>query len=204
MCGVCRKRSASQSAAGNRVTKRVGVLALQGDFEAHERLLRGAGADPILVRTKDELEAVDALVIPGGESTTIRKLAVDYDLVEPLRKRAEQQMPILGTCAGMIICARRVADGDEPVIPAVDITVRRNAYGRQVDSFETELAVRGVGTMQAVFIRAPWIEEVGEGVQVLAEHEERPVVVRQGAVTLAAFHPELAGDDRLHRLALTL
>lgn len=184
--------------------KRVGVLALQGDFEAHERLLRAAGADPLQVRTKDELESVDALVIPGGESTTIRKLAVEYDLIEPLRKRAEQQMPILGTCAGMIVCARHVADGDESFIPAVDITIRRNAYGRQVDSFETDLDVRGIGRMHAVFIRAPWIESVGEDVEVLATHDERPVVVRQVAVTLAAFHPELAGDDRLHRLALAL
>ncbi len=184
--------------------KRVGVLALQGDFEAHERLLRGAGADPIQVRTKDELQSVDALVIPGGESTTIRKLAVEYDLIEPLRKRAEQEMPILGTCAGMIVCARRVADGDEPIVPAVDITVRRNAYGRQVDSFETDLEVRGIGAVHAVFIRAPWIEDVGAGVEVLATHEDRPVVVRQDAVTLAAFHPELTGDDRLHRLALGL
>lgn len=113
-------------------------------------------------------------------------------------------MPILGTCAGMIVCARRVADGDEPVIPAVDITVRRNAYGRQVDSFETDLDVAGVGEMHAVFIRAPWIESVGDGVEVLAIHDERPVIVRQGAVTLAAFHPELADDDRLHRIALAL
>ena len=184
--------------------KRVGVLALQGDFEAHERLLRGAGAESIQVRTKDELDSVDALVIPGGESTTIRKLAHEYELVEPLRKRAEQQMPILGTCAGMIVCARNVADGDEPVVPCVDINVRRNAYGRQVDSFETDLDVRGVGPMHAVFIRAPWIEAVGDGVDVLATHDGRPVVVRNGAVTLAAFHPELAGDDRLHRLALAL
>ena len=184
--------------------KRVGVLALQGDFEAHERLLRAAGADPIQVRTKEELDSLDALVIPGGESTTIRKLAVEYDLVEPLRKRAEQQMPILGTCAGMIVCARRIADGDEPIVPTVDITVRRNAYGRQVDSFETDLDVRGVGKMHAVFIRAPWIDEVGTDVEVLATHDERPVVVRQASTTLAAFHPELAEDDRLHRVALGL
>ena len=184
--------------------KRVGVLALQGDFEAHERLLRGAGADPVQVRTRDELDSVEALVIPGGESTTIRKLAHQYDLIEPLRKRAEQQMPILGTCAGMIVCSRRIADGDEPVIPVVDIGVRRNAYGRQVDSFETDLEVRDIGPMHAVFIRAPWIDDVGPAVDVLAMHDNRPVVVRQGAVTLAAFHPELSGDARLHRLALGL
>jgi pyridoxal 5'-phosphate synthase pdxT subunit len=183
---------------------RVGVLALQGDFEAHEKLLRSAGAGPVQIRTADELATIDALVIPGGESTTIRKLAVGYGLVEPLRKRAEQGMPILGTCAGMIVCARHVSDGDEPLVPAVDISVRRNAYGRQVDSFETDLEVSGIGTMHAVFIRAPWIEETGPAVEVLATHEDRPVVVRQGAVTLAAFHPELAEDDRLHRLALAL
>ena len=113
-------------------------------------------------------------------------------------------MPILGTCAGMIVCARRIAEGNQPLLPAVDITVRRNAYGRQVDSFETDLDVTGLGRMHAVFIRAPWIEETGDGVDVLATHEDRPVVVRQGAVTLCAFHPELAGDDRLHRLALGL
>jgi pyridoxal 5'-phosphate synthase pdxT subunit len=181
--------------------KKVGVLALQGDFEAHEHLLRAAGADPIQVRTSEELESVDGLVIPGGESTTIRKLAVAYDLIEPLRKRAEQGMPILGTCAGVIACAQRIADGDEPIVPAVDITVRRNAYGRQVDSFETDLEVRGIGAMRAVFIRAPWIEDVGGGVDVLATHDGRPVVVAQGNVVLSSFHPELTGDDRLHRLA---
>ena len=182
--------------------KRIGVLALQGDFEAHERLLRGAGAEPVQVRTRDGLESVDALVIPGGESTTIRKLAAQYELTEPLRKRAEQEMPILGTCAGMIVCARRIADGDEPMLGLVDITVRRNAYGRQVDSFETDLDVRGIGEMHAVFIRAPMIEQTGDGVEILATHADHPVVVRQGSITLVAFHPELAGDDRLHRLAL--
>jgi pyridoxal 5'-phosphate synthase pdxT subunit len=182
----------------------VGVLALQGDFEAHQKLLGDAGAPSVQIRTSEELEAVDALVIPGGESTTIRKLATIYDLADPLRKRVEQGMPLLGTCAGLIVCARRVADGDEPLVPIVDITVRRNAYGRQVDSFEADLDVEGIGEMRAVFIRAPWIEEAGPGVEVLAVHDGRPVVVRQGAVTLASFHPELANDARLHRLALGL
>jgi 5'-phosphate synthase pdxT subunit len=184
--------------------KRVGVLALQGDFEAHARLLERAGAEAVPVRTRDELDSVDALVIPGGESTTIGKLAADYDLVEPLRKRGEQGMPVLGTCAGMIVCARRIAEGDEPLLGLVDVTVRRNAYGRQVDSFETDVDVAGIGEMRAVFIRAPWIEEAGAGVEILATHEDRPVAVRQGRIVLAAFHPELAGDDRLHRLALGL
>jgi 5'-phosphate synthase pdxT subunit len=184
--------------------KKVGVLALQGDFEAHERLLERAGARPMQVRTREELESVDALVIPGGESTTIGKLATDYDLVDPLRQRAEGGMPILGTCAGMIVCAKRITEGDQPLLGIVDVTVRRNAYGRQVDSFETALDVAEVGEMQAVFIRAPWVEEVGTGVEVLATHRHHAVVLRQGNVTLASFHPELSGDDRLHRLALGL
>ena len=181
---------------------RVGVLALQGDFEAHALMLDRAGATPVQVRTREELESVEALVIPGGESTTIGKLATEYELVDPLRKRAEQGMAILGTCAGMIACARRISEGDHPLLGLVDIGVRRNAYGRQVDSFETDLDVLGVGEMHAVFIRAPWIEDAGPGVEVLATHDGRPVVVREGATVLAAFHPELADDDRLHRIAL--
>lgn len=183
---------------------KVGVLALQGDFEAHGRLLEAAGATPVHVRTRDELASVDALVIPGGESTTIGKLATTYELVEPIRTRAEQGMPILGTCAGMIVCAKRVADGDEPLLSLVDIVVRRNAYGRQVDSFETDVEVAGLGTVHAVFIRAPWVEEVGSGVEVLSKYRGHPVVLRQANVTLVSFHPELADDDRLHRLALGL
>jgi 5'-phosphate synthase pdxT subunit len=183
---------------------KVGVLALQGDFEAHGRLLEGAGATPIQIRTADELASVDALVIPGGESTTIGKLATTYELVEPLRERASSGMPVLGTCAGMIVCARRLTEGDQPLLGIVDVTVRRNAYGRQVESFETELEVAGVGEMHAVFIRAPWVEEVGNGVDVLASHRGHPVVLRDRNVTLASFHPELSGDDRLHRLAFGL
>jgi len=183
---------------------RIGVLALQGDFEAHEKVLTAAGATAVQVRTADDLASVDGLVIPGGESTTIVKLANTYDVAEPLRKRAEQGMPILGTCAGMIVCARRIVEGDQPLAPVVDISVHRNAYGRQVDSFETDLDVSGIGSMRAVFIRAPWIEEVGPGVDVLATHDGRPVVVRQGPAMLASFHPELTGDARLHRLAFGL
>ena len=183
---------------------KVGVLALQGDFEAHGKLLEGAGATPVQVRTPDELASVDALVIPGGESTTIGRLATTYELVDPLRDRAVNGMPVLGTCAGMIVCAQRITEGDQPLLGIVDVTVRRNAYGRQVDSFETDLDVAGVGDMHAVFIRAPWVEEVGEGVEVLATHRGRPVVLRERNVTLAAFHPELSDDDRLHRLAFGL
>lgn len=176
------------------------MLALQGDFEAHARAVRSAGAEPIEVRTAAELASADALIIPGGESTTIRKLAVAYGLLEPLRKRARDGLPIFGTCAGMIACARTITDGDEPIIPIVDIDVRRNAYGRQVQSFEADVVVDGVGEMRAIFIRAPRVERVGANVEILSVHEGDPVVVRQGAVLLAAFHPELTGDDRLHRL----
>jgi len=180
---------------------KVGVLALQGDFAAHARMVTSAGAVAIEVRTTEQMADVDALVLPGGESTTIRKLATAYGLIEPLRERARAGMPILGTCAGMIACAARIADGNEPIIGCVDIDVRRNAYGRQVDSFEADIAVTGVGEMRAIFIRAPRIERTGDGVEVLARHAGEPVVVRQGAVVLAAFHPELTDDDRLHRLA---
>ncbi|MCA1831519.1 MAG: pyridoxal 5'-phosphate synthase glutaminase subunit PdxT [Actinomycetota bacterium] len=178
-----------------------GVLALQGDFEAHASMLHRAGAEAREVRTREELDAVDGLVIPGGESTAIGLLAEKHDLVEPLRKRADDGMPILGTCAGMIFCAARVDGRAQPLLGVVDMTVRRNAFGRQVDSFETDLRVKGLDApLHAVFIRAPWVEEVGSEVEVLAEYDGRPVAVRQGAVLLTAFHPEIAGDDRVHRM----
>jgi 5'-phosphate synthase pdxT subunit len=150
------------------------------------------------VRTPAQLAEVDCLTIPGGESTTISKLARAYDLVEPIRERAAEGMPILGTCAGMIVLATDVIDG-EPLLSLVDITVKRNAYGRQVDSFETDLEVRGVEhPVRGVFIRAPWIERVGDGVEVLAEFEGRPVVLEQSGVLVASFHPELVGETGLH------
>ena len=183
----------------------VGVLALQGDFEAHQRILNAAGADAVAVRTREELESVDRLVIPGGESTTIGKLAVQYDLVEPLRKRAHDGMPIFGTCAGLIVCATHVEGMDQPLLGVIDVTVRRNAFGRQVDSFETDLAFKGIDDpVHAVFIRAPWIERAGPDVEILAEYDGRPVAARQGRTLVCSFHPELTGDDRIHRLFLEL
>jgi len=179
---------------------KVGVLALQGDFEAHARAVRSAGAEPFEVRTPSELASADALIIPGGESTTIRKLATDYGLLEPLRLRARDGLPIFGTCAGMIACARTITDGDETILGVVDIDVRRNAYGRQAQSFEADVEVAGIGEMRAVFIRAPRVEHVGDRVEVLATHNGEPVIVRQGMILLAAFHPELTDDVRLHRL----
>jgi 5'-phosphate synthase pdxT subunit len=176
---------------------KAGVLALQGDFREHAKAFADAGATPIEVRTPDDLSRVECLTIPGGESTTISKLAVSSGLVAPIVERARAGMPILGTCAGMIVMARRVI-GLDPLLDLVDITVRRNAYGRQVDSFETDLEVECVDhPVRGVFIRAPVVEEVGEGVRVLAEHEGRPVVLEQGNLVVASFHPELAGETRL-------
>ena len=177
---------------------KAGVLALQGDFREHAKAFAAVGATPVEVRTAAQLADVDCLAIPGGESTTIGKLARLYGLVEPIRERAARGMPILGTCAGMIVLAERVEGGD-PLFALMDITVRRNAYGRQLDSFEADVEVRGVDhPVHGVFIRAPWIEEVGPGVEVLATFEDRPVVLEQGHLVVASFHPELVGETGLH------
>ena len=183
---------------------KTGVLALQGDFREHVRVLESMGATAVEVRTPAHLADVDRLVIPGGESTTMGKLAHAYDLVKPIRDRARDGMPILGTCAGMIVLAERVLDG-EPLLSLVDVTVRRNAYGRQVDSFESEVNVEGIDhPVRGIFIRAPWIEDVGTDVHVLSEHEGRPVVLQQGGLLAASFHPELVGETALHEYFLTL
>jgi 5'-phosphate synthase pdxT subunit len=182
---------------------KAGVLALQGDFREHAWMLSECGATPILVRTAEELASVECLAIPGGESTTIGKLATLHGLVEPIRQRANDGMPILGTCAGMIVLARRV-HGGAPLLSLLDVEVRRNAYGRQVDSFEADVEVREVGPVRAVFIRAPQVTEVGPEVDVLAEHGGQPVVVQQGRILAASFHPEIAGDRRLHQRLLNL
>ena len=188
---------------------RIGVLALQGDVREHLRALAGSGAEPVPVRRPSELDSVDGLVIPGGESTTMAKLAVAFDLLEPLRKRIAGGMPAYGSCAGMILLADRVLDGVEgqQTLGGLDVTVRRNAFGRQVDSFEETLALTGVpgGPFHAVFIRAPWVESVGPDVEVLGTVEGGPaagriVAVRQGGLLATSFHPELAGDARVHAL----
>jgi len=181
---------------------KAGVLALQGDFREHARVFGELGASPVEVRTPEDLARVDVLAIPGGESTTISKLARSARLVEPIVERANAGMPILGTCAGMIVMARRV-DGLEPLLSLVDVTVRRNAYGRQVDSFEADLDVLGIEhPVRGVFIRAPVVEGIGEGVRGLAQHEERPVVLEQGNLVVASFHPELVGETGLHGYVL--
>ena len=182
---------------------KAGVLALQGDFREHAAMFTAAGAAPIEVRTPAELEQVACLAIPGGESTTISKLARRYELVEPIRARAAEGMPVLGTCAGLIVMAGDVVGG-EGLLGILDVTVRRNAYGRQVDSFEADVDVASVGPVRGVFIRAPQIERTGPGVEVLAELSDRPVVVRQVNLVAATFHPEIAKDPRLHRLILDL
>lgn len=180
------------------------MLALQGDVREHLAALQGSGADAAPVRTPDELDAVDGLVLPGGESTTMSRLIRVFGLEEPLRRRLDEGMPTLSTCAGTILLSRRILDGrgDELALGALDVDTRRNAYGRQVDSFEADLAVPAVGApaFRAVFIRAPVIESPGDAVEVLASHDGRPVAVRQGSHLALTFHPELTGDGRLHHL----
>lgn len=180
---------------------RVGVLALQGDVAEHMRMLEACGTRAVEVRTPEELRAVEGLILPGGESTTIWRLLDRYRLVEPLRELVGQGLPLFATCAGMIVAARSVIGGHPPGLGLLDITVERNAYGRQRESFETELGVPGVATtpLKVAFIRAPVIVKVGAGVRVLAAYSGRPVLVRQEQILAASFHPEIRGDDRLHR-----
>lgn len=188
----------------------VGVLALQGDFREHISMFTSLGVDAIEVRTPEELADVDALVIPGGESTTIGRLARIYGLIQPIRDRCESGMPVLGTCAGMIFLATSTADGHQPQLGVLDACVRRNAFGRQVDSFEADMDVVGLAEpMRAVFIRAPWMEKIGADVDVLASVVDgdgvtRPVLVRQGRILATSFHPELTSDTRLHEMLVAL
>ena len=184
----------------------VGVLALQGDTREHLAALTEAGAQASTVRRRSELDAVDALVIPGGESTTISLLLREFDLLEPLRQRLADGMPAYGSCAGMILLAGEILDAGAPgreaeALGAIDMTVRRNAFGRQVDSFEGDIDVLGLDEpVRAVFIRAPWVERIGPGVEVLARADGHIVAVRQGPVLATAFHPEMTGDRRVHTL----
>ncbi|HET6997376.1 MAG TPA: pyridoxal 5'-phosphate synthase glutaminase subunit PdxT [Solirubrobacterales bacterium] len=178
---------------------RVGVLAIQGDFEAHARILRQLGAETTEVRTPEDLDGLDGLVIPGGESTTICKGIESAGLESALRAYHETGRPILGTCAGMIVC-------DASHLGFLDADARRNAFGRQLQSFEADLAIEGIGDepLRAVFIRAPWIERYGQGVEVLGSYEGHPVAVREGAVLASAFHPELTDDPRFHAIFMAM
>jgi 5'-phosphate synthase pdxT subunit len=184
----------------------VGVLALQGDTREHLAALREAGAEAFTVRRRDELDAVDALVIPGGESTTMTHLLREMELLDPLRARLAEGMPAYGSCAGMILLASEILDAGVPgrdaaPLNGIDMAVRRNAFGRQVDSFEGDIDFEGLdGPVHAVFIRAPWVERVGPDVRVLGSAGDHIVAVRQGKMLATSFHPEMTGDRRIHRL----
>ena len=187
----------------------IGVLALQGDVREHARALGEAGADATPVRRLAEIEAVDGLVIPGGESTTLWRLALAFELLDPLRKLIGDGLPAFGSCAGMIMLADRLVDGVEgqQTFGGIDMTVRRNAFGRQVDSFERPVDLAGApfhAPFHAVFIRAPWVERVGPGVSVLGADGGRIIAVRQGVLLATAFHPELTPDRRIHELFVSM
>jgi len=182
---------------------RVGVLALQGDVREHVRALTALGVEAGPVKSHEQIESIDGLVVPGGESTTIGRLAERFGLIDPLRRRIQEGMAVFGTCAGMIFLAAGVTEGTQPQLGVLDIVVRRNAFGRQNDSFEADIPIRGLDEpFHAVFIRAPWVEKTGSGVEVLASVDEHPVMVRQGHIYAASFHPELTDDDRVHRMFL--
>jgi pyridoxal 5'-phosphate synthase pdxT subunit len=182
-----------------------GVLAFQGDFREHLTMLRRVGTDPIPVRTPDELSRVEALVIPGGESTTIGKLADRFGLIEPLRERIAGGMPVYGTCAGLIFLAAGVTEGEQHLLGVLDAVVHRNAFGRQNESFEEDLDIVGLDApFHAVFIRAPWVAKLGDEVEVLATIDSHPVMVRQGAILASSFHPELTDDTRIHSMLVDL
>jgi pyridoxal 5'-phosphate synthase pdxT subunit len=198
--------ASSDQAATAQAAATIGVLALQGDVAEHVRAITQAGARALPVRRPAELNAVDGLIIPGGESTTIWKLADIFDLVEPLRERISAGMPVFGSCAGMIMLANRLVEraSEQETFGAIDMTVRRNAFGRQADSFESDIELAGAGgpPFRAVFIRAPWVEQVGPGVEILATEPRtgRIVAVRQGPALATAFHPELTQDNRVHSI----
>ena len=182
---------------------RVGVLAIQGAFDEHEAALAAVGADPVQVRRPEQLEGLDGLVLPGGESTTVGLVAERTGLLAAHRRAiVEEGLPVFGTCAGLIMLARETTGGAQPLIGGIDLVVRRNAFGRQAASFEAELEVPALGPepVPAVFIRAPWIERAGAGVEVLASHRGHPVAARQGDLLVTAFHPELTGDRRFHAM----
>ncbi len=186
---------------------RIGVLAVQGAFAEHIKVLRDIGVEAVPVRLPQDLDGISGLILPGGESTTMRKLIDEWGLRKPILDLAQRGAPIFGTCAGMILLSKEITDGDPPVFPLLDISVKRNAFGRQLDSFESELEVPVLGDrkVHAVFIRAPLVERVGPDVDVLAQLDDgRVVAVRKGSILATAFHPELAGETRFHRLIATM
>lgn len=183
----------------------VGVLALQGDFREHLAVLARLGVEGRAVRQPDQLDGIHALIIPGGESTTIGKLAVRWGLMDPLRTSIAGGLPTYGTCAGLIFCAAAVTEGDQPLLGVLDVVVERNAFGRQNDSFEADVEIVGLDSpFHAVFIRAPWVAKVGGGVDVLASVDDHPVMVRQQNIIGTSFHPELTSDTRIHEMLLDM
>ncbi|MBS3970994.1 MAG: pyridoxal 5'-phosphate synthase glutaminase subunit PdxT [Clostridia bacterium] len=180
--------------------KTVGVLALQGAFREHKQSLIKCGADVIEVRKLEDLDKCSALIIPGGESTTIGKLLIEWNLMEAIKKRVQERMPLFGTCAGMILMSKDIRNSNQPRLGILDVEVVRNAYGRQVDSFEMNLTIEGLDEpFSSVFIRAPYITKVGPGVQILSKHDDKIVMVRQGKLLGCSFHPELTDDLRIHQ-----
>jgi len=193
----------------NNLKVRIGVLALQGAVREHIQHIEALGAVGMAIKRPRELKEIAGLIIPGGESTTIGKLMVEYEFIDAIRDFHAAGKPIYGTCAGMILLAKTITEGDQPLLSLMDIEARRNAFGRQRESFEADLAIKGIGSFNAVFIRAPWIESVGEGVDTLAEfdtieHGNVKVMARQGSLLASAFHPELTGDVRVHKYFLNM
>ncbi len=183
----------------------VGVLALQGDFREHLAVVTRLGAVGREIRLPEDLDGIDALIIPGGESTTIGKLATRFELIEPLRELINGGLPTYGTCAGLIFASSTVTEGNQPLLGVLDVVVQRNAFGRQNESFETDLDIDGFDApFHAVFIRAPWVEKVGGDVEVLASVQGHPVMVRQDNILGTSFHPELTEDDRIHQMLIEM
>lgn len=185
---------------------RVGVLAMQGAFREHIKSLNALGVEGVEIRYKDQLKEISGLIIPGGESTTISKLMIEYELFEPVSRLGREGMPIFGTCAGMVMLAKDIVNSQQPRLGLMDIKVKRNAFGRQVDSFEARLDIPAIGAdpFNAVFIRAPYLEGVGPGVEVLASFGDKAVMARQNNLLVAAFHPELTDDIRIHKYFLSM
>jgi 5'-phosphate synthase pdxT subunit len=183
---------------------RVGVLGLQGDFREHLHTLRSLGVDARDVRTVAQLEETDGLILPGGESTTIALLLERAGLMDTLKRKGQKGFPLYGTCAGMILLAQEITNYPQSYLRLIDIAVTRNAYGRQIDSFEADLNIKAVGTFHVIFIRAPQVDRVGPAVEVLAEHQGLPVMVRQKNILVSSFHPELTGDTRIHEYFLRM
>jgi 5'-phosphate synthase pdxT subunit len=182
----------------------IGVLALQGAVREHIRHINELGAEGKAIKRPRELDEVAGLIIPGGESTAIGKLMVEYGFVEAIQNFHAAGKPIYGTCAGMILLAKTITEGDQPLLALMDIEARRNAFGRQRESFETDLDIKGIGLYRAVFIRAPWIEKIGSDVDLMAEFDGVKVMARQGLLMVSAFHPELTGDTRIHKYFLEM